>query len=119
MVQNNSRHYFDWAATAGPSHAEFSEEGIFGNPSSPHKEGRLAREALESARSRCASALRVKPESIYFTSGGTESNALVIHSLLRRERKNRVLYSAVEHPSVRENSLYMESLGFPAGVIGV
>jgi cysteine desulfurase len=63
--------------------------------------------------------LGVKPECVYFTSGGTESNALVIHSLLRRGRKSRVLYSAVEHPSVRENCLVLEGLGFPAGVIGV
>jgi cysteine desulfurase len=94
-------------------------EGIFGNPSSPHREGRLAREALESARSRCAAVLGVKPECLYFTSGGSESNALVIHSLLRRERKTRVLYSAVEHPSVRENCLVLERLGFPSGVVGV
>jgi cysteine desulfurase len=119
MIQNNSRHYFDWAATAEPSCTEVPLGGIFGNPSSPHREGRLAREALESARSRCAAVLGVKPECVYFTSGGSESNALVIHSLLRRERKNRILYSAVEHPSVRENCLVLEGLGFPAGVIGV
>jgi cysteine desulfurase len=119
MVQHKSRYYFDWAATAGEPGAELSGGGIFGNPSSPHREGRLAREALEGARARCAAALGVAPERVYFTSGGTESNALVIHSLLRRERKNRVLYSAVEHPSVRENCLVLEGLGFPAGVIGV
>jgi cysteine desulfurase len=119
MVQNNARHYFDWAATAEPAYTELSGGLIFGNPSSPHQEGRLAREALENARSRCAAVLGVRPECIYFTSGGTESNALVIHSLLRRDRKTAVLYSAVEHPSVRENCLVLERFGFPAGVIGV
>jgi cysteine desulfurase len=119
MIQNNPRRYFDWAATAEPVYTEIPRGEIFGNPSSPHREGRLAREALENARSRCAAVLGVKPECVYFTSGGTESNALVIHSLLRRERKNRVLYSAVEHPSVRENCLVLERLGFPVGVMGV
>jgi cysteine desulfurase len=114
-----TRHYFDWAATAEPSYSAFTPGELFGNPSSPHKEGRAAKEALESARSRCAAVLRVKPERLYFSSGGTESNALVIHSLLRRDRKNPFLYSAVEHPSVRENCLVLERLGFAAGKVAV
>jgi len=124
------RSYLDWAATAIPYTAESDTAAvqpctgdiIYGNPSSPHAEGRAAREALEKARSRCALVLGVPPEKLYFTSGGTESNALVLHSLLRRQGrhqwKGRLLYSAVEHPSVRENCLVLEKLGIPAGVIG-
>jgi cysteine desulfurase len=63
--------------------------------------------------------LGVEPENIYFTSGGTESNALVIHSLLLRKGQGRLLYSGVEHPSVRENCLALGSLGLPVSVIGV
>ena len=119
------RSYLDWAATAIPdipgAEADPGSAGgdIFGNPSSPHAEGRAAREALESARSRCAGVLGVKPERLYFTSGGTESNALVLHSLLRKKWKGHLLCSAVEHPSVRENCLVLETLGTPAGIIGV
>ncbi|GHU64767.1 aminotransferase V [Spirochaetia bacterium] len=115
------RHYFDWAATAlpYPSIERDEAKNTFGNPSSPHTEGRMAREALENARSRCAKVLNVPAECLYFTSGGTESNALVIHSLLLRPKKVKFLYSAVEHPSVRENCLVLEKLGFSPGVIEV
>jgi len=125
------RHYLDWAATAIPeknSPGLFPAGGIadgnpygfpFGNPSSDHWEGRVAKEALESARFRCARVLGVEPENLYFTSGGTESNALVIHSLLLRKGQGRLLYSGVEHPSVRENCLALGSLGLPLSVIGV
>ena len=127
-----ARCYLDWAATAIPDSDDlrtFSSgsperskvDGIppFGNPSSPHAEGRAAREALESARGRCARVLGVAPEKLYFTSGGTESNALVLHSLLRRKWKGSLLYSAIEHPSVRENCMVLERLGIPAHPIGV
>ncbi|GAB6391395.1 MAG: cysteine desulfurase [Treponematales bacterium] len=116
-----NRRYFDWAAAAVPDPAvsEALSGAVFGNPSSPHEEGRKAREAVESARARCARVLDVPPETLYFTSGGTESNALVIHAQLLRPGRGRLLYSAVEHPSVRENCLRAGRLGRPAAVIGV
>ena len=113
------RHYLDWAATAIPDETKVVSDTIFGNPSALNKEGRLAKEALESARSRCAAALDAKPERLYFTSGGTESNALFLHSLPLRKGRGRVLYSGLEHPSVRENCLRLERLGLPVSVIGV
>ena len=113
-----ARTYLDWAAAAVPD-TVVTDQSIYGNPSSLHTEGRLAREALDSARKRCAAVLHVPPEALYFTSGGTESNALVLHSLLRRPGKGELLYSAVEHPSVRENCMLLEKLGLPAGIIGV
>ena len=129
-LQTKARSYLDWAATAIPD--MFDPNGIgnpgatdpdsaklFGNPSSTHAEGRFAREALENARSRCAKVLGVSPSRLYFTSGGTESNALVLHSLLRRRGIGRLLYSGIEHPSVRENCLLLEKLGIPVSVIAV
>ncbi|MDR2177169.1 MAG: aminotransferase class V-fold PLP-dependent enzyme [Treponema sp.] len=111
------RRYFDWAATAPPG------AGIaqvpFGNPSSLHAEGRAARDCLEEARSRCAAALGLKPETLYFSSGGTESNAIVILSLLLRPGAGVCLYSAVEHPSARENCRLLEKMGKTVGVIPV
>jgi cysteine desulfurase len=108
----------------------------FANPSSIHAEGKAARQALEDARRRCAGALGVRAEEIYFTSGGTESNAIVLFSLLRRPGILRIpglhrssvrthndsavlLYSAAEHPSVRENAMALEQLGIPCAPIGV
>jgi cysteine desulfurase len=117
------RHYFDWAATALPASPSASLSP-FGNPSSRHLEGRSARNALEDARSRCAKILGVHPAELYFTSGGTESNAIPLHALLVRPhaavRKNTaLLVSTVEHPSVRENARVLERLGLPVGYIGV
>jgi cysteine desulfurase len=118
------RYYFDWAATALPSspgpnpvYREDPGESVFGNPSSLHQEGRKAREYLEKARSRCAGVLGVAEKDLYFTSGGTESNALVLHSFLLRQGKGQILSSAVEHPSVRENCAVLERLGRETGLI--
>ena len=129
LMNNNAaaRHYLDWAATAIPDWntpgnafpADFSPDDIFGNPSSLHREGRLAKEALENARSRCAAVLGVPAEKLHFTSGGTESNALAIHSRLLKQAKGRVLCSGIEHPSVRENCLMLEKLGLALAMIGV
>jgi cysteine desulfurase len=123
------RRYFDWAAAAPPETAVstlLEMEVPFGNPSSKHTEGRRARKALEDARQRCAAVLEVPAERLYFTSCGTESNALVLHSLLVRQKRYSggaalpaLLYSAVEHPSIRENALLLERLGFPVFCAGV
>jgi cysteine desulfurase len=115
------RYYFDWAATAVPD-VFLSGTVPFGNPSSKHAEGREARAALEDARRRCAAALGAAPEEIFFTSGGTESNAIALHSLLRRQNRpgyGGLLVSAAEHPSVRENAAVLERLGKPLTLIGV
>jgi cysteine desulfurase len=114
------RYYFDWAATALPAALRSAPQAPFGNPSSPHTEGRRAREALEDARSRCAAALGVDAKTLYFCSGGTEANALVLHALLlRKGPAGTVLYSAAEHPSVRENALVLKKLGAPVRQIPV
>jgi cysteine desulfurase len=74
---------------------------------------------LEDARTRCAAVLGLDPKQLYFTSGGTESNALVLHSLALRKPSPGILFSAVEHPSVRENCLVLERLGKQIALIGV
>ncbi|MDR2759695.1 MAG: aminotransferase class V-fold PLP-dependent enzyme [Spirochaetaceae bacterium] len=107
-----NRRYFDWAATAPPDVPLPRESGVFpwGNPSSRHREGREARDALEDARNRCAAALGVPAKYLFFTSGGTESNALLLFSTLFRGRGD-ILFSVVEHPSVSENCRVLERLG--------
>jgi cysteine desulfurase len=113
-----SRHYFDWAATAKP---EFHPDNavLYGNPSSPHHEGRAAREALENARSRCAAVLGVPPETIFFTSGGTESNCIPLYACLTRQSGGRIIASAGEHSSVTENLKKLERLGKAVGFIPI
>ncbi|MFP3089074.1 cysteine desulfurase [Treponema sp. TIM-1] len=111
------RRYFDWAATAPPD-IPVPGDVPLGNPSSRHGEGREARDALEEARNRCAAALGVRAKHLFFTSGGTESNALVLFSTLFRNRGD-ILYSAVEHPSVSENCRVLERLGKGVAPIAV
>ena len=66
-----------------------------GNPSSVHREGRIARRLLEGARGTLAQ--RFGPGEVVFTSGGTEANALAIHGM---SSGRRVLVGATEHPAV-------------------
>ncbi|MDR1398504.1 MAG: cysteine desulfurase [Treponema sp.] len=113
------RAYFDWAATALPDESVLEEKVPFANPSSLHSEGRAARAALENARERCAAILRVSAKTIYFTSGGTESNAIVLHSALVRGSTGPILVSTVEHPSIRENCRALERLGKQTGAVSV
>jgi len=108
-----NRHYFDWAATAMPEIFSPDVPFPFGNPSSPHHEGRAAREALENARARCAAVLNISAETVYFTSGGTESNCIPLYSCLARHSGGRMLVSAAEHSSVSENAQTLERLGKP------
>ncbi|MDR0690060.1 MAG: cysteine desulfurase [Spirochaetaceae bacterium] len=111
------RRYFDWAATAPPD-IPAPGDLPWGNPSSRHLEGREARGALEDARNRCAAALGVQAKHLFFTSGGTESNALVLFSTLFRSPGD-ILASAVEHPSVSENCRVLERLGKRVSPIAV
>ena len=110
--------YFDWAATALPD-APGGEIPPFGNPSSSHAAGRAARAALEDARSRCAVVLGVPPETIYFTSGGTEANCIALHSNLFRRGGGRIAASIAEHSSIRENVAILERLGKPCAAVPV
>ena len=80
--------YFDHNSTTplAPEVAEalaIAARDFYGNPSSTHRAGQLARQALEQSRRTIADALRGTPAEIVFTSGGTESNNLAILGLLR------------------------------------
>jgi cysteine desulfurase len=74
----------------------------FGNPSSVHAAGREARAAVDDARDKLAALLRIKPNEIVFTSGGTESCNLAVFGLARclRERGGHVISAKTEHHAV-------------------
>jgi cysteine desulfurase len=74
----------------------------FGNPSSVHAAGREARAAIDNARDKLAGLLRVKPNEIVFTSGGTESCNLAVFGLARcrMERGGHVISARTEHHAV-------------------
>lgn len=118
-----TRHYFDWAASAPNSFQsapyDFNIDENYGNPSSLHSEGRQAKAALEDARARCAKVLNVPPETLFFTSGGTESNSIALFSNLTRKGQGRVIASLTEHSSVREGMETLGRMGKPTGAIPV
>jgi cysteine desulfurase len=101
------RVYLDWNATtplrpeARAAMAEAWE--LCGNPSSVHAEGRRGRRLIEDARVAVARAVGAAPRNVVFTSGGTEANALALSPGLRcgaSQPVERLLVSAIEHPSV-------------------
>jgi cysteine desulfurase len=83
----------------------------FGNASSMHQEGRLARHAIETARETIADLLEASPEQVIFTSGGTEANNLAILGLAGQPPAQLVT-SSIEHPSVLGCFDLLERRGF-------
>lgn len=86
----------------------------YGNPSSLHAMGFRAEQELNAAREKIAARLFVRPEEIYFTSGGTESNNLALFgaAYARRRRGNRIVTTMIEHPSVLNTARQLEKEGF-------
>jgi len=104
---NVLRHYFDHNATT-PVSAEVLEVllpallEVYGNASSIHYFGQLAKQRLEMARRETALLLHCDPKEIAFTSGGTEAgNLAILGSVRARETsKKHVITTAIEHPAV-------------------
>ena len=99
--------YLDYNATA-PVRPEVKAAvnaamDVLGNPASVHAAGRAARALVENSRAVVADLVAVKPASITFTSGGTESNALAIESAVLAGF-DRVIVGATEHSAVAENA---------------
>jgi cysteine desulfurase len=110
--------YFDHNATTfvAPQVAETMTAAlrqVFGNASSTHREGQLAKQKLESSRRTIAECLHAAGPEIVFTSGGTESNNLAILGIVRNlpgEQKH-VLTTTIEHPCVLEACRQLEREG--------
>ena len=84
-----------------------------GNAQSVHAEGRAARATIERARKDVAELAGASPDTVVFTSGGSEANALALRGAVRGaaaagERVTRLIVSAVEHESVHANALACE-----------
>ena len=101
----DTRIYFDNAATT-PIDKEVLDAMLpylanhFGNPSSIYSYGRETRLAIESARKSVARLLGVKPGTIFFTSGGTESDNTAIEASIRDLGCTHIITSAIEHHAV-------------------
>ena len=86
----------------------------FGNPSSKHKPGNDAFEALKKARRRVADAIGCNTEEVYFTPSGTTANNTAIFGAARLmgRRGKRIITTSLEHPSVKEPMKRLESMGY-------
>jgi cysteine desulfurase len=87
----------------------------YGNPSSLHKFGQEARQALEEARAKVAKLINAEQkDEVIFTSGATESNNLAIKGVANRnkDRGTRIVTSTVEHMSVVNPCKFLTTRGF-------
>lgn len=111
------RLYFDYNATAplAPGLSDKMQEWMqldYKNPSSAHQEGQSARSVIERARRQVLSLLGADQQKLIWTSGGTESNNVVLRSAAaRRGSKNKLLLSSVEHACVHNVALDLEKQG--------
>src|SRR5205814_301416 len=92
----------------------------YGNPSSTHRFGQEARQAVEEARVRVAELIGCDPKELVFTSGGTESdNAAIMGLLATRAPRKVIVTSTVEHSAVREPLGGLKKLGFEVETVAV
>jgi cysteine desulfurase len=119
--------YFDYNATT-PVDAGVRDAmapflaANWGNASSVHRVGRMARAVLDESRERVANVLACKPSEVVFTSGGTESANLAILGTARklRERGRHIIASAVEHHAVLHCCEYLAKReGFHLSILPV
>lgn len=111
--------YFDNSATTAPcceavKAVSDAMTRCWGNPSSLHFQGNLAKELLDNSREAIAARLSCKPEEIFFTSGGTESNNLAVRGAAYQMRRmgRRIVSTSIEHPSIDETLNKLEAEGF-------
>ena len=95
--------YFDTAATTpiNPEVANLMHEinlEHFGNPSSIHSQGQKSHNIIERSRTEIANILGCSVSELYFTSGGSESNNIVLKGLL--QGGDHFITSSYEHPSI-------------------
>ncbi len=80
---------------------------VTGNPSSVHRFGRLQKDAIEQARESVAKLVGARAEQVIFTSGGTESNNLLLNGFNRGNKNARIIISAIEHMSLLEPAQHL------------
>ena len=111
--------YLDNSATTKP-YEEVIQKMVYAlstdyaNPSSLHKKGIEVEKNIKAIRQDIARTIGAKDKEIYFTSGGTESNNTIIRGVanLYKKRKNHIISTEIEHPSVLATLKDLENEGF-------
>lgn len=111
--------YFDNAATTKPR-KEVIDKMLpyitekYGNPSSIYKIARENKEAVDEARQAVAEAINAKPNEIYFTAGGSESDNWALKGIADSysDKGRHIITTAIEHHAILHTCEYLESKGF-------
>ncbi len=114
--------YLDHAATTRtlPEVTEVMEpyqDIYYGNPSTIYEFGEKSREAIEWAREMIAGTIRARPEEIFFTSGGTESDnwalkeAVHLHESMHPGSRGKILTTPVEHHAILNSCEELKQMG--------
>jgi cysteine desulfurase len=118
--------YLDYNATTpvAPEVAEAIEPFLragFGNPSSDHVYGRLAREAVDRARAQVAALIGAATREVVFTGCATESNNLAMFGVARAlgSARRHIVTSAIEHPAVMQPCLRLREDGWEVSIVPV
>ena len=87
---------------------------IYGNPhSESHSHGWISNKFVGLSRLKIAKAIKAKKEEIFFTSGATESNNLVIKGLaFSQKKKNNIITCVTEHKCILESCKFLEAIGY-------
>lgn len=91
----------------------------FYNPSALYLASKSVKQDLNDARSKVGHWLGCRPSEIVFTAGGTEANNMAIHGVMSKSLGGNLVYSAMEHDSVREPAKQYKSKEAPVGTDGL
>lgn len=122
----NQKIYLDHAATTDMlPEVTYAMEPYFikkfGNASTTYELGEDARKAIELAREEISASIHAKPQEIYFTSGGSESDNWAVKGMAGERKKEckHVITSKIEHHAILHSCEHLESLGYPVSYLDV
>jgi len=118
LIRFNRQVYLDHNATTPVSNQvrrkmDQALKYHYGNPSSFYGIGRKSAEVVEKARGHVANAIHADPSEVIFTACATESNNAVLKSVAAHfhPKKNKIVSTPIEHPSVINTLAYLETQG--------
>lgn len=93
----------------------------YGNPSSVYNIGKTNKEVINIARMKIASLLGCKVNEVYFTSGGSESDNMILKGIAfaNKHKGNHIITSKIEHPAILNTCKFLEKFGFKISYINV
>ena len=93
----------------------------YGNASSLYTPGLIARRALDEAREKVATLINAKPNEVYFTGCGSESDNWVLKGVASalKNKGNHIITTVTEHPAMLRTCEYLEKNGYEVTYLGI